>query len=92
MKDIYKLAIGILASLISYFPIITVINAPFYYLNNKTGVSAVVLVLVTSALQIIIGVIIISKKQNQKNLGIGIVVGALLMTLFMFFLTPMFGV
>ena len=93
MKDLLKLLISIIVSLVSYFPIMTIINVPFYYFSsNKTGVSSVILVLVTSILQVVVGGVVISKKEAHKSLGIGIIVGTLLMSLFMFFLTPMLGV
>jgi hypothetical protein len=84
-----QLILGAVVVFVTYFPIAIVINVPFHY--GHAPVPSVLIVLVTAGIQIIVGVTVMSKRQTYRSLGIGIIVGAALMTLFMFFLTPLLG-
>ena len=86
-----QIILGVIISVIVYFPIVTVFSFPFYIKPAFGAVSFPVFPILTTILEIIIAVFIIWKKPSKKNLGFGIVIGSVLMILFVIFLTPSLG-
>ncbi len=91
-----QIILGILVSVILYFPIVEFLSMPFIYRLKSSGQNATgggaPWVIVTATLELIVGAIIIWRKPNNKNFGTGIIIGAVLMVLFMLFLTPALGI
>lgn len=90
MNPILQLVIGMLVAIVAYNPIAVMVSAPFHYAG--VPLHGIVTVLIASGVEIILGIWVMMKQRNYRRAGIGIILGAIIMTFFMFLLTPLLGV